>query len=379
MKISKNVLRGIALMLVVACMIPILVVQLNSNKPAQAAPDFIRRSGNQLLLNGQPFRFAGTNIYWLGLDESSGTLDYPSAFRVSDALATAKEMGVTVVRAHTLGISTGCSQCIMPSAGVYNEAALVKVDYAIKQAGSLGLRLLIPLTDNYHYYHGGKHNFTDWRGVGEDAFYTDPNVIADFQSYIKHMLNRVNTLTGVAYKDDPTIMGWETGNELISPASWTATIADFIKSQDRNHLVVDGKYWVDRGSLLTPSVDIHSDHLYPMDINRLTSDANDTSKANKVFIVGEYDWNNQQGGPPLTDFLTSVVNNPVAGTFFWFLLSHDDTHGYLAQRDGFGLQYPGPTPDWRNRAQLLRNHAYAIRGQAVPPPGLPDAPSDRPG
>ena len=42
--------------------------------PAAAHPgsssSFVRRDGSTLTLAGKPFRFAGTNIYWLGLDEN---------------------------------------------------------------------------------------------------------------------------------------------------------------------------------------------------------------------------------------------------------------------------------------------------------------------
>jgi hypothetical protein len=45
----------------------------------------------------------------LGLDENvpPGTVAYPTQFRIADGLDTAKAMGATVVRAHTVGISTG--------------------------------------------------------------------------------------------------------------------------------------------------------------------------------------------------------------------------------------------------------------------------------
>src|SRR6266567_6806524 len=70
-----------------------------------AAHVFVTRSGSQLLLNVQPFRFAGANMHWLALDDST---NYPSQFRVNDGLNAAKEMGLTVIRSHDLGISTGC-------------------------------------------------------------------------------------------------------------------------------------------------------------------------------------------------------------------------------------------------------------------------------
>src|SRR2546425_3981 len=121
---------------------------------------YVTRSRSQLMFNGHPFRFAGANIHWLALDDST---NYPSQFRVDDALAAAQEMGLTVVRSHNMGISTGCSNCIEPALGVFNQTALAHDDYVIKAAKGHGIRLIIPLTDNWHYPAGGKHTFTDWR------------------------------------------------------------------------------------------------------------------------------------------------------------------------------------------------------------------------
>ena len=53
---------------------------------------------------------------------------YPSQFRVNDALDAAQEMGLTVIRSHDVGISTGCPNCIEPSLDVFNETALEHVD-----------------------------------------------------------------------------------------------------------------------------------------------------------------------------------------------------------------------------------------------------------
>src|SRR3989442_20597 len=225
---------------------------------------FVTRSGTRLILNRQPFRFAGANIHWLALDDST---TYPSQFRVNDALDAAKEMGLTVIRSHDLGISTGCPNCIEPALGVFNETALEHVDYVIKAAADRGLRLIIPLTDNWHYPAGGKHNFTDWRGISdENQFYYNPQVFSDFETYTRTLLNRVNIYTGIAYKDDPTIIRWKTGNELQPPTSWTQAISTYIKRVDKNHLIIDGRAGIDPNAARLTNVDILSDHYYPKSI-----------------------------------------------------------------------------------------------------------------
>ena len=335
---------------------------------------FVTRSGAHLQLNGSTFRFAGANIYWLGLDENVGGVNYPTQFRVDDALMTAKEMGANVVRSHTLGISTGCSLCVEPSLGTFNQAALQHMDYAIKSAGSHDIRLIIPLTDNWHYYHGGKRNFTQWRGIAdENQFYTNKTVIGDFEQYISTLLNHVNTYTGVAWKNDPTVMAWETGNELTPPDSWTQTIAAYIKGIDSNHLILDGHSGPSDSELALPNVDMYTEHYYPMSAALENSTAQNVTSAGKVFYAGEYGWNNTSGDP-LSYFLNAIEKNTTAGDTFWSLLPHNDTYGYVQHDDGYALHYPGDDPEMRSKVQALRKHTYKMRGKTIPSDGVPDAP-----
>jgi mannan endo-1,4-beta-mannosidase len=107
---------------------------------ADDGPALVTRSGSQLLLDGHPFRFGAANEYWLGLDENVGGIDYPTDFRIRDGLQTAKDMGATVIRAHTLGVSTALPQSVEPALGQFNEAAFRTIDYSIYQARRIGLR-----------------------------------------------------------------------------------------------------------------------------------------------------------------------------------------------------------------------------------------------
>ena len=327
--------------------------------------EFVRRSGPELLLHGQRFRFAGANVYWMGLDENVDGIDYPTHFRVNDVLTAAEAMGATVVRSHTLGISIGCQQCVEPALGVFNTQAFERIDYAIQSANVHHLRLLLPLVDNWSYYHGGRGTFTQWSDLTDpNTFYTNEAVISNFEQYIYQILNHVNIYTHRAYKDDPTILAWETGNELRAPTSWVQRIASYIKSIDTNHLVMDGNDMNSgeapdmKGDLALKNVDMYTGHYYPLNIGGLKWDAYQAQSANKVFVVGEYDWTNQHGGDALADFLHEVEQyQAISGDLFWSLFGHDDMGRYVQHSDGYTLHYPGDDADMRMRVIMLSLHA----------------------
>jgi hypothetical protein len=346
--------------------------------PQASRDDFVHRDGSHLTLHGQLFRFAGANIYWLGLDENVDGVRYPTKFRTDDALQTAKEMGATVVRAHTLGISTGNSLSIEPARNQFNDRAFVPIDYAIAEAARLGIRLIIPLTDNYHYYSGGKHNFTDWEHLPENEFFTNASVIGDFETYIQHLLNHVSPITGIALKDDPTILAWETGNEIYPPTTWTATIAGYLKSIDKNHLVVDGHYGVDEAALSLADIDLCSAH-FNGTVFKMTAEALNRqvirAAGKRPLLVGEFDWSNRHGSGNLIEFLSATRNaTSVAGATYWSLFGHNDRSGYVQHLDGFTLHYPGDTLEMRSEVSQLRTFAFEIRGLNVPPYGIPEVP-----
>lgn len=338
--------------------------------------NFVRRKGSRLFIGEEPYRFSGPNIYWLGLDENVGGIDWPTPFRVTNALDTAVMMGANALRSHTLGVSAGHPKSLMPRLRELNEEAFVKVDFALNEIAKRNLRVIIPFVCNWRYYHGGKSTFTGWRGLeDENAFYRDAEVISDFKWYIGQVLNRTNTISGKVYKDDPAIMAWELGNELNdAPAAWVEDICSFIKSIDANHLVSHGKQFeIDTDKLDIPQLDIMDVHYYPADAGELSADASQVSGADKVFIAGEYGWSYGD----LHAFLEEGERNKdVSGTCFWSLFGHDDHGGYVQHYDGFSVHYPGSgfSLDHLNRIQSLRTHAYQIREERVPKMETADAP-----
>jgi hypothetical protein len=354
--------------------------------PVTTTTGWLTKSGTSLQLAGAAWRAAGADLYYLGLDDNirdgSNSPTYPTHYRIDNVMATAEAMGFTVVRAHTLGISTGQGQAytFMTGLNTYNPAALESIDYAIASAARHGIRLVIPLTDQYRYYHGGKWNFVHNRAgtngvtdvdmtttgsttpptyslnvnngtekANEAQFYTNTTIISDFEGYIARLLNHVNVYTGISLGADPTCAIWETGNEIYdATAAWTDTIAAYIKTQAPNALVSDGSAATGLAVSSAPGlssshVDIVGSHYYPPNTAQLTTDLAAAAGASKVFAIGEYDWTGANGGPTLAAWEAQMAGSAVAYDAFWTLLPYEENGTAEPHTDGYQFWNPAPS------------------------------------
>lgn len=349
---------------------------------------FVTRAGSTLQVAGQPFRFTGTNMYWLGLDDNitdGGGPTYPTKARIDNALRAAADAGMTVIRAHTLGISVGCARCFEPRLGAFHDSALDSADYALMRARQLGLRVMVPLTDQWRHYHGGISVFTGWRGYqnvdastdnrvnaannrqqrdAESHFYTDPAVITDFRQYVTHLLNHVNRYTGTAWKDDSTILAWETGNEIwTANPPWTQSLASFIKHElGARQLVADGTaatgMHVADAAIHATDIDIVGGHFYPIDVDWAAHDAADAAAAGKAYIIGEYGWPDVDA----TRALLSTVegNTAISGAMLWTMLPYQEDGRPEPHEDGYAFYNPAVSPANAVVLDMIRGHAAAI-------------------
>lgn len=138
-----------------------------------------------------------------------------------DNLRAHAARGATVARvwAHSDGFggctARGCEMAVaeplQPRVGVYSEAALRRLDLVLAEAAAAGIKLILPLT-NFEPFLGG----VEWyvreilgEGVDKELFYTDPAIKDAYFAYVRMLLARVNSVTGVAYAADPTVMAWE--------------------------------------------------------------------------------------------------------------------------------------------------------------------------
>ncbi|XP_056176676.1 mannan endo-1,4-beta-mannosidase 6-like isoform X2 [Syzygium oleosum] len=81
-----------------------------------------------------------------------------------------------------------------------------------------------------------------------DSFFSHPTIKECYKAYIKAVVARKNSMTGVHYFDEPAIFAWELMNEPRSVSessapllqSWITEMAVHIKSVDQRHLVTIG-------------------------------------------------------------------------------------------------------------------------------------------
>lgn len=371
-----------------------------------ASASFVTRKGSQLYLNNKVFRFGGANTYYL---------EYASPAMVDADLAAAAGAGFQVLR------TWGWYDVATPSADTpvyfqywdgtapaYNDgdSGLKHLDYVLYKAAQANVRLIIPFTNNWGDF-GGMDQYVRWRGgTYHDEFYTDSVIKGWYQAYISHLLNRVNTYTGVAYKDDPTVMAWELANEprcqgpgalpvsatceTTTLTSWADQMTRYIKSVDRRHLVAvgdEGFYCDDATSTdwetncgpgvdsialaKLPAVDYMSYHLYPDGWNKdvpwgtawITRHIADARTVGKPAVLGEYGLRDKNTRNPVYRQWTDVVvRNGGAGALYWMLADKRDDGTLYPDYDGFTVYCPSPV------CTTLTNFGTFLQGPVSPLP-----------
>ena len=348
-----------------------------------ASKGFVTRdpSSGNLMLNGQRFRFSGANAPFLGLAECSSAYGAPvdadglhlaSHSEIDATLDSAQAMNAKVIRAYASLLSVGKTDAIQPTLGVFNSAGFEPTDYLLSRCAARGIKLIFPLVCNYQYYAGGKYWYCTENGVSPDSvasqFFTNPTIINSFKTHISAVLNRVNQYTGLIYKEDPTILAWETGNEInVVPNTgisvWTDEISRHIKlSEGALQLVVDGNTELDPASFNLAYVDIYGNHAYAgVTPAGIVANATMIYSHGKAYFLGEYTWtdkdtNGSANSWTLPELLLAIEGSTdVDGDCYWELLAP------LAQfGGGFVLHWPGDDADMVTRATQLANHALKM-------------------
>jgi len=359
--------------------------------------NFIIRRGDQLFDGEMPFRFISWNIPNLMVIEDAYEFTrpnpwrWPNEFEIEDALESVRQMGGQVVRTYVVSVYREGSDMghyvHVRRPGEFNEEGFRSLDKVLQIARRKGIRVIIPFVDQAKWW-GGIAEYAAFRGKPAEAFWTDRQLRDDFKATIRYLISRKNTYTGVAYRDEPAILGWETGNEINSPPAWTREIAAYLKQLDPNHLVIDGNslHGVPLESLDDPNIDAVTTHHYPWgedhDFVRPIRAAHALTKGKKAYFVGEFGFVET---PHLANAIQAVIDDGISGALLWSLRMHRREGGFYWHMEvGTGrniykaYHWPGFASgeryDERRIMQLMRQKAYEIRGLQPPPLDPPGPP-----
>ncbi len=375
-----------------------IIILFGATLYAKGFNNFITVENNKLRDGKEVYRFISYNIPNLNFveDELAFTKKYayglPTEFEIRDALVSIKQMGGRVVRTYTIPVRKQNENEDIPkyvlAPGVFKEEAFQCLDTMLALANEVGIRLIIPLLNNWKWM-GGRPQYAVFRGKDEDEFWTDSQLIDDFKKTIDFVLNRMNTITGIQYKDDKAILCWETGNELSSPQEWSHAIMKYIKSIDENHLVMDGRNWHPGLSdeLINDSAsDIITTHHYeinPVDLIHKVNKAIDKVKTtDKAYIIGEFGF---LGTPALRQILDLFTDSEyISGALIWSLRYHREKGGFYWHSEPLGrgvfkaYHWPGFTSgeeyDEKELLRLMRIKAFEIQNKEIPEITKPESP-----
>ena len=393
-----------------------------------APPGFVGREGTRFVLDGRAFPVAGTHIHYA---------PWGTRAEVDRALGDAAAMGFNVVRFFVTSFRGSLDGKTVPTIwgwpaavdsanmrmnGVFTaywdaksrsiafrdgDDGFGRVDYAIARAGELGLKLDIAFADFWQYA-GGSQQMRAWRGslgglgktgLGEPPaggdpadrytfFFRDEGCRADYKKLVRHVLERVNPRTGIAYKDDPTIFAWDLMNEPATATvelglAWKREMAAYVKSIDRRHLLCVGSEGFYDGSggndpaaeLAIPEVDFGTWHTYPA-YHKLAPDdvlglvdrhAADARRAGKPVLLQEFGYGSDRPDQAavIDRWLDHVAREPDAAGWVHWRLTATMASGLPAADNG---EHFDARRDDSPLARTLSQAARTIRARRDGPP-----------
>ncbi|POW03430.1 hypothetical protein PSHT_11702 [Puccinia striiformis] len=369
------------------------------------------------------------------------TLLQRSEFEVRDLLETISGFGTPVTRTYTLQIANQNFEggTIPPSEAhvigwdknlndwKFNQTVWEQMDTVLDMAREYEVKLIIPIINqdygtsdtnyvgNYNDLIRHRYNISRYSSANKAVdWFTDRNMIDGYKKLISYFLNRVNTVNGIRYGDDDTILAFETGNELnwgrleayhlpkgtprksesqqliiISKIFivWTLEIAEHLKSLAPKTLVMDGSYsrknssfW-EKSVLESKFVDLFDYHLYgENDLSWYTALHEEVRAHGKTLIIGEHGFYSN-----VAAYNQVYKKLDCAGALIWSLRGHSDQSGFDTHSEGNNI-FAYHAPGWLNQTSkdfdtqessvisATYDASYAILGLDPPPKPVPGTP-----
>lgn len=235
--------------------------------PEDGPQSFVSVNGSKFSLDGKPWYFNGAqySTFYAVDDDSVRT----------ELLQEASDLNIDVLRTHGGCAGRGPANRVVepytlqPEPGEVNEEAFKLLDRAIAQSKKYGIRWILWLANNWRTTGNGAAQYVEW-ATGEpipeggslqsgssastqeyreyhDRFFSNDEAKQLYKDYVRKVLTRTNTETGVEYRNDPSIVMWELLNEGQALAknrseylAWVEEMAAFVSDLAPQQLVGSG-------------------------------------------------------------------------------------------------------------------------------------------
>lgn len=367
---------------------------------------FVRVEDGRFVIGDSPFSFVGANV----------AVTHSPAHRASleAALDAVVADGGTVIRVWALGEAPADAPAWRREYALrfgpdgWIEESFVHLDRVLFEARRRGLRVIVVLANRWGDY-GGFSELARWAGLPPrdrdlspaelDAFLACTRCDALFDAHVRRVIERTNSATGVAYRDDPTVLAWELVNEVTATTvageralvAWVDRHARRIRELAPRQLVSAGHLgWrtlrdrsVWRAVHALPSIDLADLHAYPRRDPRVRSfrdlhawidaRAADARALGKPLVIGELGFSLAEPDAArwLDAFLQRARRVGVAGVLLWIYRVSGYTDPYAVHFDrpharpirrvirrsarAFGTTRPAETPGSATTREVVRD------------------------
>lgn len=320
----------------------------------ETSSTFVQVRDTRFVRGDTPFRFVGANAAVM-----HGPVDRAAYEATLDAVATD---GASVVRVWAFGEAAADAPAwwddyAFRRGDAWVESSFVHLDRVLVAARDRGLRVIVVLGNRWADYGGAPEiarrsglapAARDFSATELERFFRSAACREAYRLHIERVVSRVNTVTGIAYRDDPTIFSYELMNEASAfdvragdgLVDWVEAMARSVRSLDDRHLIAAGhigyrtraerRVWARVQSIA--DVSYADAHMYPESDPRIDS-ANMLSRAirdrvglahhaaGKPLVLGEFGfaraWKGRARPRAFDTFLSSALEAGADGVLAW--------------------------------------------------------------
>lgn len=243
---------------VILTLLAVLALCSCSNKGA-----FVRVENGHFVRDGKPFYYIGAN-YWSGplLASTAACGDRERLMHDLDVLQAAGVSNLRVLAGSDENSEKNRSiiPYLQSEPGVLNPDLLTGLDWFMAELGKRKMTAVLYFNNHCPWSGGYTYYVKKATGIEPPAYGTpdygkyaglfvklrEPQEL--FLNYVKMMVSRTNSITGIPYKDDPAIFSWQISNE---PRAFADSLhprfvalmhetAELIHSIDPNHMISTG-------------------------------------------------------------------------------------------------------------------------------------------